>query len=195
MKSGCEQKNIDLPACDSPTIPCWHQNLKKSPIISVNESITEAASPFVDLYIKTFVSELPSFIQHSSHAFNPMKGFRNMRMCADHGCGITLEQSVITGRGSTLHHFTWRRGNVIWHIAATAELLLTCGGGGALHYLHTLVGLYSLIKNFSCDKTSTVLDRVWRQFQVRVNFIVPLEKFILGVVLHYCFTGQSHKND
>lgn len=49
------------------------ENPPGRPIISGNESITEPASQFVDFFIKPFISELPSFIQDTTHVLNKIK--------------------------------------------------------------------------------------------------------------------------
>ncbi len=81
------QKEHDSLFCNSPRIPSFymlpkvHKNLENPPgrpIISGNGSITEPASQFVDFFIKPFVSELPSFIQDSTHVLNKIKDIKNI---------------------------------------------------------------------------------------------------------------------
>lgn len=54
------------------------ENPPGRPIISGNESITEPASQFVDFFIKPIVSELPSFIQDTTHVLNKIKDIQNI---------------------------------------------------------------------------------------------------------------------
>lgn len=62
-------------------LPKVHKNLGNPPgrpIISGNEAITEPASQFVDFFIKSFVLELPSFIQDSTQVLNRVKDIKNI---------------------------------------------------------------------------------------------------------------------
>ncbi len=61
-------------------LPKMHKTLETPPgrpIISGNGSITEPASIFVDYFIKLMVSELPSYIQDTTHVLNIIKNMKN----------------------------------------------------------------------------------------------------------------------
>lgn len=61
-------------------LPKIHKKVESPPgrpIISVNGSLIEPASQYVDFFIKPYVCTLPSYIQDNTHVLNKIKDIKN----------------------------------------------------------------------------------------------------------------------
>ena len=103
-----------------PRLPCFRMLMKVHkdalnppgrPIISSNDSISEPASKYVDYYIKPFVSQLPSYLQDTTHTLKKLSELADVGSCYLATMDIqSLYSNIVHSEGlAALKHYLRRR--------------------------------------------------------------------------------------